>query len=143
MARKSFIIALLLFSGISGARAQSASGDLELKRFFIRQAQMDARYEQEVRLNGEQEELDFWLDQRAFERLLYRENIEAYKVYILAKRDAYAGHQAHCSARCGHGDYYFLHASFYLQLGSDSEGKSWVFGSEESGVGLMAARPNR
>lgn len=143
MTRMSVIIVLLVFSGISGARAQTATKDLESRRFFIRQAQLDARYEQEVRLNGEQEELDFWLDQRAFERLLYRENTEAYKVYIRAKRDAYAGHQAHCNDTCGHGDYYFRHASYYLQLGSDSEGKSWVFGSEETGVGLMAARPNR
>lgn len=109
--------------------------------FFVRQAQTDAAYEQQLQLVGSKEETDFWMDQRAFERELYRQNLAAYKVYIQAKRDEYSSHQQSCSTACMHGDYYYLQASFYLQMGSDSNGDSWMFGSLDSGGGLIAAGP--
>lgn len=109
--------------------------------FFVRQAQTDAAYEQQLQLEGGKEEMDFWTDQRAFERELYRQNLAAYKVYIQAKRDVYSSHQQSCGPSCLHGDYYYLQASFYLQMGSDSNGDSWMFGSLDSGGGLIAAGP--
>ncbi|MBC2838503.1 hypothetical protein [Robiginitalea sp. SC105] len=125
----------------SGAWAQPAVQQPANLDFFVRQAKTDALYEQRMHVQGTAEELDFWKDQRAFERQLYAQNLPAYKTYIQAKRDYYASHQMLCSAECGHGDYYFLQASYYVQMGSDSEGNSWMFGSPKSGGGLIASGP--
>ena len=122
-------------------RTHETTPALTNPEFFVRQAQTDAAYEQQVQLEGSKEEMDFWTDQRAFERELYRQNLAAYKVYIQAKRDVYSSHQQSCGPACMHGDYYYLQASFYLQMGSDSNGDSWMFGSLDSGGGLIAAGP--
>ncbi len=127
--------------GSTGVWAQQGSPDPQGMLFFAEQARSDAQYEQKLNLQGPNEELDFWTDQRDFERLLYIENLPAYKTYIRAKRDEYSSHQSRCSMDCGHGDYYYLQASFYLQLGSDSDGNSWMFDTMRSGGGLIAAGP--
>lgn len=129
------------FAPSGGDHTQEAISALPNPAFFVRQAHTDAVYEQQLQLEGGKEEMDFWTDQRAFERELYRQNLAAYKVYIKAKRDVYSTHQQSCGPACMHGDYYYLQASFYLQMGSDSNGDSWMFGSLDSGGGLIAAGP--
>ena len=131
----------LLLLGMSVARAQTVPSDGKPADFFISQAWSDARYEQSVRLGSEREEIDFWTDQRAFERALYRSDPGAYKTYVRAKGQAYAMHQGTCTAACRHGDFYFRQASYYSQMATDSEGNLWIFSAPETGGGLIAARP--
>ena len=141
MKRTTCILFFALILGIPVTRAQASVSGVKTVDFFIIQAWTDARYEQTVRLGSEREEIDFWTDQRAFERELYRREPGAYSAYVRAKGQAYARHQANCGTACGHGDFYFRQASFYAQSATDSEGNLWIFSTPESGGGLIAARP--
>ncbi len=85
--------------------------------FFENQAIADAHYEHHVHWQSEEDELDYWTDQRNYEKTLQQYQTHGYQVYIYSKRQAYRKHQAACDAECGHGDYYQLQASFYFQHG--------------------------
>lgn len=85
--------------------------------FFSKMGNSDGLYEQAVRFSAEQDELDYWSDQRAFEVALFGQKPAAYRHYVQAKHAVYAAHRPLCDATCKHGDYYWLQASYYTQFG--------------------------
>ena len=84
--------------------------------FYFRQGQRDATLELGLVFSSEQDELDYWKDQRAYERELYKQNVRQYTAYLLAKQTIYASHSNQSSDSCEHGDYFHLRASFYSQF---------------------------
>lgn len=97
-----------------------AGGDAQNPhQFYAEQARTDGLTEQELTFAIEKDEWDYWKDQRAYERQLYIKDAASYAAYIRSKKDVYAAHQPLCSDACGHGDYYFIQASFYLQFGQE------------------------
>ncbi len=88
-------------------------------RFFASQAQSDGLFEQQVTFTSEKDEWDFWKDQRAYERQLYKKDVSFYVAYILSKRNVYAAHQPICGDRCQHGDYFYIQSAFYLQFAEE------------------------
>ena len=84
---------------------------------YANKAWQDADYEQHIYWHTEEDEVDYWTDQRAFESMLHKAYPEGFQVYINNKRAAYREHQLQCGDRCDHGDYYQLQASYYFQNG--------------------------
>ena len=109
---------LLCFGTCTGLFSQGV-GPVAGGGFFAQQAREDAVFEQLQVFEFEQDEWDFWQDQRAYERQLSLANTLAFGEYMIAKRDAYRVHQTLCDQNCGHGDYYYLQASYYLQFGDE------------------------
>ena len=85
--------------------------------FYEQKALEDAAYEQMVTWNSEEDELDYWQDQRNFEEALHESNLRGYQVYLNTKRKVYMAHWAACGTQCQHGDYFQLQAAYYLQNG--------------------------
>lgn len=108
---------LLLGCFIIPVIATSQEGLLPESRlaFFEQKAMEDALYEQAMHWQTEEDELDYWTDQRNYEKALQQNQHHGYQVYIFSKRDAYRKHQESCDPLCGHGDYYQLQAAFYFQ----------------------------
>lgn len=97
-----------------GLKAQEAPEQQEDKlTYYEQRAKQDAEYEQSLVLEKEEDEADFWSDQKQYEKDLKARDKKAYKAYMKGKRDAYAEHEAHCGHHCGHSDYYHHHAHFY------------------------------
>lgn len=113
---RSFLI--LLAFGLLGPGL--LRGQEEKTAFYARMGHTDGLYEQEMRFAGDQDELDYWKDQRTFEYTLLREEPEGYRSYLKAKHSVYAAHSALCGPDCKHGDYYWLQASYYVQFGPES-----------------------
>jgi len=91
------------------------------RAFFEQRALADATYEQKASWHSEEDELDYWKDQRNFERELKQKDFLGYQIYISNKREAYAAHQAVCGRQSQHGDYYLLQAAFYAQFASPAQ----------------------
>lgn len=87
--------------------------------FFRQMGLTDGRFEQRMQFVDAQDEMDYWKDQRTFEQSLQGQKPEAYRSYILAKREVYSEHRSHCHPKCPHGNYYWLQASYYAQFGSE------------------------
>lgn len=100
----------LLIPGLLTGQQQGAD-------FYAYMGHSDGLYEQGVRFASEQDELDYWKDQRAYESALRQGEPEGYRSYMKAKHDVYSAHRALCSPDCQHGDYFWLQASFYIQFG--------------------------
>lgn len=115
MGRKRYILLLCCLMSFGWMRAQK-----DQLSFFSGMGQADGVYEQAVLFSTEQDELDYWKDQRAFELALLRQNPGAYRIYLEAKHQVYAAHRHLCGPTCKHGDYYWLQASFYIQFGPES-----------------------
>ncbi len=81
--------------------------------FFEQQAWEDATVEQQLRISEEEDQDDFWEDQKNFEMALKKNNYKDYQVYLYAKCEAYAAHEAQCSDRCAHGSHFVRQAAFY------------------------------
>jgi anthranilate/para-aminobenzoate synthase component I len=84
---------------------------------YANRAWQDAAYEQQINWITEDDEMDYWTDQRNFENILHKAYPEGFQVYINNKRAAYREHQLQCGDNCDHGDYYQLQASYYFQNG--------------------------
>lgn len=112
------IFLILLGSGLLGPGL--LQGQEETNAFYARMGHADGLYEQEVRFATDQDELDYWKDQRAYEYALLQGEPEGYQSYLKAKHEVYAAHHALCSSSCKHGDYYWLQASYYIQFGPES-----------------------
>ena len=110
-----FLIALLAFTSTTHLFAQEEKDTTEQDKlsYYEQRAKEDAKYEQSLALENENDEEDFWDDQKQYEKDLKKRDKEAYKAYMKGKRDAYAEHERHCSHRCYHSDQYYHHASFY------------------------------
>lgn len=111
-----FLLGLLMAPALGRAQKEAHS-------FFTKMGNSDGLYEQGVRFSAEQDELDYWNDQRAFEKALLRQKPEAYRDYLLAKQAVYAAHRTLCDLTCKHGDYYWLQAAFYIQFGPENQGE--------------------
>ncbi len=83
--------------------------------FFILQAWEDAVLEQQLKISEEEDQHDFWEDQKNFEMALKKNNYKDYKLYLYAKCEAYAAHEAQCSDRCKHGSHFVRQAAFYAR----------------------------
>lgn len=81
--------------------------------FYEERAKKDARYEQTLKLQDTEDEVDFWNDQERYERSLQKIDNEGYKTYLRSKKVAYSQHRLNCDKKCNHGDYYELKATFY------------------------------
>ncbi len=114
MRRIVYITLLVALMGPSWGWAQKDEGS-----FFSNMGHSDGVYEQVVRFSAEQDELDYWKDQRAFEQALLRQKPDAFRFYLEAKHNVYAAHRPLCDTTCDHGDYYLLQASYYIQFGPD------------------------
>jgi hypothetical protein len=96
------------------AQEQSQSNTNEDKQsYYEKRAYEDAKFEQQLKLENEDEEAKFWNDQEQYEKDLKKRDRKAYRAYLRGKRDAYAEHYGHCDHSCYHSDYYYHHASFY------------------------------
>lgn len=110
-----YMLLLLLLGGQAVLRAQQTPSD-----FYARMGKSDGLYEQSLNFDQESDELDYWRDQRFFERKLYQENPVAYRGYLQAKREVYLAHRPLCGSSCQHGDYYWLQSAYYAQFGPDT-----------------------
>ncbi|NNE02269.1 MAG: hypothetical protein HKN52_03805 [Eudoraea sp.] len=90
----------------------------EVIAFYTAMAKKDALFEQAIQLDAEDDEVDFWNDQKKFEQDLKHKDYTAYKAYLQGKNEAYNLHEQHCDTSCKHGEYYNLQASFYYTYGS-------------------------
>ena len=90
-------------------------------QFYGKLAQRDAAYEQGLHFSNEQDELDYWRDQKNFEKLLLQTNPKAYHIYITTKRPTYLNHIQDCHKECAHGNFYKRElASYLLKTANDS-----------------------
>jgi hypothetical protein len=130
-------IILLLFTAVlcfpAAIFSQDASGNNDELGFFEERARKDAKIEQSLQLSLTEDEIDYWKDQRNFEKGLKKLSYKGYQAYIKVKWIAYSEHEVLCNTECGHGEFYQAQASFYskygtkdnsLQLSSISEGKA-------------------
>ncbi len=85
--------------------------------FFKEQARKDAKHEQLLSLSHIEDEMDYWKDQRNFEKSLKKISYNGYQAYVNAKWAAYSEHEEHCTDECSHGAYYLAQASFYSRYG--------------------------
>lgn len=115
---RGWLLLALLSTALLSAQQQFVSE--HRLAFFEARAWEDAAYEQVLPSMSEEDELDFWTDQRKFESSLQKHYMEGYQVYLCAKRAAYMEHQEACNAQCAHGDYYRLQASYYAQQGEQA-----------------------
>jgi len=110
-----FIVLILLPLTINSQVIDSKKEEIA---FYAAMAQKDALFEQSIPLDVEEDEMDFWRDQKKFEQDLKQNNYTAYKAYLQGKNEAYYFHEQHCDSSCNHGEYYYLQASFYYTYGS-------------------------
>ncbi|MGB5818479.1 MAG: hypothetical protein WBG90_03270 [Saonia sp.] len=116
--RHTSLLLLILISWLPvGLFSQQLPEKQESLSFFEHRALVDAQREQLLRLHLEKDELDFWKDQRNFEKALQQHSLNGYYTYLIGKRTAYAEHEKTCGQQCAHGDYYYLMAAYYSQIG--------------------------
>ncbi|WP_133248399.1 hypothetical protein [Flagellimonas aquimarina] len=90
-------------------------------RFYEKLAKRDASYEQSMQLLGNQDESDYWIDQRNYERHLGKANFTSYLVYMKGKKDAYHEHVQTCDHKYRHSELYLEKAKEYLSLSNSDE----------------------
>ena len=112
-----FIACMLCFPVL---RAQESMGADKTLRFFIEKALEDAAHEQHLKLPFAEDELDFWKDQRNFERALKKQSYTAYHVYVNSKWEAYSKHSVSHNLDCKHSEHYYKQAAFYARNSNKS-----------------------
>jgi hypothetical protein len=137
--KKGVSIWLLFLAGVSLAPlwAQEPSGSKTYINAEAYQAlaMRDAEYEHRLVFTSSVDEADFWDDQRVFEQKLLERKPANYMSYLQAKKESYLKHGETCNSVCGHGDYYYRQASFYMQYDSGSKGVLLtLIKSESTGV---------
>ncbi len=100
-----------------GLRAQEEMGGESVTSFYRTMAIEDALMEQSLNFALEEDEMDYWKDQRNFEKTLKQENYTAYKSYIFFKRRSYLEHKQSCDIASEHGIGYNKQALFYTTQG--------------------------
>ncbi len=100
-----------------GVRPQEDNGEEPETSFYRSMAIADAQIEQLLNFALEEDEMDYWKDQRNFERSLKQENYTNYKTYIFYKRRSYLEHGQNCDITSNHGKGYNKQASFYTMHG--------------------------
>ncbi|WP_026808876.1 hypothetical protein [Arenibacter latericius] len=105
------LFGLLIVSVCLFAQKEKTTKNKDLS-YYEQRAIEDAKYEQTQNLDEDEEE-EFWEDQKEYERNLKKRDRRAYRAYLKGKRDAYAEHRQHCDSHCHHSRHYHSHASFY------------------------------
>lgn len=95
----------------------------------------DAEYEHSLVFAKSLDETDYWNDQRIFEQQMLERNPALYRSYLQGKKKSYLKHREACGAQCGHGDYYYRQASFYLQYDSGDQGSFLTLKQSENAAG--------
>lgn len=121
---------ILIISGLSVEAWSQGGAHVQGLRFYERLAERDAMYEQGLQNLSNQDELDYWADQRNYERHLGTSNFAAYLVYMKGKKQAYQAHFKSCNTDCVHSQVYLEKARAYLSL-SESD---YLFGQPEEKV---------
>ncbi|MCW5517787.1 hypothetical protein [Muriicola sp. Z0-33] len=85
--------------------------------FFMEKALEDAIYEQNIQMQFAEDEVDFWKDQRNFERALKKKSYTAYQVYVNTKLEAYDSHRLECKTPQNHSLHYLKQGAFYSKHG--------------------------
>lgn len=110
-------IAFMLLCIPLGMSAQQNAVDHDAD-FYLQLAIRDSHYEQS--LHDDEDEADYWKDQKEFEQLLLAKNPTAFQTYINGKHIAYGQHHKKCVSKCTHSDLYLRQASFYAVKGTFS-----------------------
>lgn len=119
--KRSYLLLVVLFLGFAKqSQAQDAALDSKLLRFYESLAERDALYEQNLRLDH-QDELDYWTDQENFERELGKSNFSFYLVYMKSKKEAHRSYLQQCDGSCQHSDVYWTKMRNYLSTPDISE----------------------
>jgi hypothetical protein len=133
--KRSITLLLILITCLPwGLRAQDEIGGESVASFYRSMANEDALTEQSLNFALEEDEMDYWKDQRNFEKTLKQENYTAYKTYIFFKRQSYLEHEQNCNIASEHGKGYNKQASFYIIQGE----KALVLESEIAKNGLLS-----
>ncbi|TDQ32536.1 hypothetical protein [Zeaxanthinibacter enoshimensis] len=101
--------------------AQAIRSEAPTEDFYRERAAADAELEHQLRWKYEEDEKDFWMDQRNFENDLKAEDPLNYHVYMTGKRLAYDYQETQCTAACNHGKIYKAQSDLYLQYSEGSE----------------------
>ncbi len=119
--KRSITLLLILITCLPwGLRPQEEKGGESDTSFYRTMAIDDALMEQSLKFALEEDEMDYWKDQRNFEKTLKQENYTAYKTYIFFKRRSYLEHKQGCDIATNHGKGYNKQASFYAIHGQRS-----------------------
>lgn len=101
---------IFLSQGIYAQEKGPMGTDMSL---YEHMARYDAKLEQDIQFSSEEDEADFWQDQKSFENALKYRDYSAYKVYLKTKQEEYAEHETLCKAKGKHGIYFQAQASYY------------------------------
>jgi len=133
--KRSVTLLLILITCLPwGVRPQEDNGGEDVSSFYRSMAIEDALMEQSLNFALEEDETDYWKDQRNFENTLKRENYTAYKTYIFYKRRSYLEHKQSCDIASEHGKGYNKQASFYTIQGK----MTLVFQGEKANSELLS-----
>ncbi|WP_222983014.1 hypothetical protein [Flagellimonas meishanensis] len=115
---KSILFGVIAFGFCTGMLAQKTNGEyINYEDLALR----DARYEQTMVMLNDEDERDYWKDQKKYENDLRRLNQNDYHSYMTVKSHAHSLHAKHCSSLCNHRDLYFKfikHYTSYLDFDS-------------------------
>ncbi|TAI47260.1 hypothetical protein [Flagellimonas allohymeniacidonis] len=110
-----FLVLALLAFNVPTLAQETTSSTLRLK-FYEKLAARDAQYEQVLGSSNAQDEMDYWNDQRDYERQLGKSNFTFYLVYMKGKKEAYKHHLQNCDNSCSHSIHYWSRAREYLSI---------------------------
>lgn len=118
------LLTVFLICGLTYSVNAQVEERTQSLRFYEQLALRDATYEQELHKLEAQDELDYWVDQKNFERQLGKANFLAYLRYMKGKKEAYQSHLQTCNGSCAHSALYLERAQAYLSV-TDSELLAW------------------
>lgn len=117
-----YYIRLGFMLGLSGFCAPMSiiAQDIQYKEqdpSFIEQLAIDdAHYEQSLVFLHKGDEMDYWGDQKSFEKELEAKKPEKYRAYISAKKVVYHQHASQCDQQCNHSSSFYMQALFYSEF---------------------------
>lgn len=89
---------------------------IDTERFYELLAQKDAQYELSHIFTSDDDERDFWRDQKSFENALALKDKIAYKYYLKHKAKFYLNHKSECIPNCFHSELFIKNVTFYMKL---------------------------
>jgi|GEM_PF-2897868 len=88
---------------------------MDTEMFYALLAQKDAQYELSFNFTSDDDERDFWKDQKSFENELALKNKTAYQFYLKHKAKFYRNHKLDCAPNCLHSELFIKHALVYMK----------------------------
>ncbi|WP_411029649.1 hypothetical protein [Spongiimicrobium sp. 3-5] len=110
------VIALGCLPFVLQAQGKAEHGDSFT--YFTELAKSDAALEHSMRHLNASDEMDYWVDQKNFEKAIKKQSYSGYATYLEGKRDAYLQHKQECNKHGSHSTYYFQMAAFYVKYGT-------------------------